>query len=116
MPMQPSPMAETSKLLFPSFRFFISFSSCNEPKFLWLCDLLIFLPGSAIELGKTIGHRPSGCSRDRAAPVVFLRKSGALFYALEGVAELRGRHAHGPPKYLSEIAWISVADFERDFD
>jgi hypothetical protein len=32
-----------------------------------------------IEFGKTVGHRSGGCSRDRAAPVVFLRKSGALF-------------------------------------
>jgi hypothetical protein len=69
-----------------------------------------------LSLGETIGHRPSGCSRDRAAPVEFLRKSGALFYTLEGVAELRGSHTHLPPKYLSEMAWTSVADFERDFD
>ena len=68
--------------------------------------------------GETIGHRPSGCSRDRAAPVVFLRKSGALFYiyTLEGVAELRGSHAYRLPKYLSEMTRASVADFERDFD
>src|ERR1700680_1665333 len=66
--------------------------------------------------GETIGHRPSGCWRDRAAPVVFLRKSGALFYFLEVVAELCGSHAHRPPKYLSKMARTSVADFDRDFD
>jgi hypothetical protein len=37
-------------------------------------------------------------------------------YELEGVAELCGSHAHRPPKYLSEMARTSVADFERDFD
>ena len=35
---------------------------------------------------------------------------------LEGVAELRGRRAHRPPKDLREMARIRVADFERDFD
>jgi hypothetical protein len=37
-------------------------------------------------------------------------------FTLEGVTELRWSHAHRPPKYLSEMAWTSVADFERDFD
>jgi hypothetical protein len=55
---------------------------------------------------ETIGHRPSGCSRDRAAPVVFLPKSGALFYTLVGVAELRGSHAYRPPEYLSK--WLRL--------
>jgi hypothetical protein len=31
-----------------------------------------------IGLGKSFGHRPSSCSRDRAAPVVFLQKSGEV--------------------------------------
>jgi hypothetical protein len=51
-------------------------------------------------LGQNFGHRPMNCSRDRAAPVVFLRESGALWSAitvshparalcgLEGVADI----------------------------
>ena len=43
------------------------------------------------------------------------RKSCSLSL-LEGVSELRWSHAHRPPKYMSEMARTSVADFERDFD
>ena len=39
-----------------------------------------------LRLSKTFGHRSSSCSRDRAAPVVFLRESGGLQSGSAGIS------------------------------
>jgi hypothetical protein len=51
--------------------------------------MILFLRDGALGLRKTFSHRSSGCSRDRAAPVVFLREMIGLQSASAGILSHR---------------------------
>src|SRR6516165_8268802 len=106
--MQPNPMAETSKLLFPSLRFFIT----ELPHTDGLCDV-VFEGLNQFRRNTMIEHHPRCFSRDRAQACAFLRKNVAF---LQGAAELCGRHPNDMPEDSSKMAWACVSDFERYLD
>src|SRR5271165_3295507 len=97
--MQPSPMAETSRLLFPSLRFCIflmSFADAPE----------------SFRREWNMGHRTRRFSRDHAQPVAFLRKKRVGPTSRCGTR----RHANHTPEDLSKMARARVSDFESNLD
>ena len=64
--------------------------------------MIRFFARLVIGTWQTFDHRPSSCSRDRAAPVVFLRESGALQSAISSLSySARALRIEG----VAEIAW-----------
>jgi hypothetical protein len=101
--MHPKPMAETSKLLFPSLRVFI----------LLMFDVInVRLNDSGVAL--SIAHRARLGSRDRVQPIAILREKVSRLS--QRITELRWRHADDPPEDLGKMARARVANFERDLD
>src|SRR3954462_15401059 len=98
--MQPKPMAETSKLPFPSFRFCICSVVVSRP------NLIRAWPEYRLDRER--------CSRGRAHAVAILRKRRSA--ALQGTTKLCGRHTDSPPKDLRKMARAGVPDLKCDLD